>query len=50
LSGSGSAVYGIFDAAEPAQIAARKLAEAGTDALAAKTLTRQEYWRGMFEN
>jgi 4-diphosphocytidyl-2-C-methyl-D-erythritol kinase len=49
LSGSGSAVYGLFPAPESAQDAAQKLASNGTAALAGGTLMRQEYWRGIFD-
>jgi 4-diphosphocytidyl-2-C-methyl-D-erythritol kinase len=48
LSGSGSAVYGLFATVESAQAAAQKLAGSGVVALAGTTLTRPEYWRGMF--
>jgi 4-diphosphocytidyl-2-C-methyl-D-erythritol kinase len=48
LSGSGSTVYGLFDSAEQAQAAAQKLVEGGTTAYTASTLTRQQYWRGIF--
>jgi 4-diphosphocytidyl-2-C-methyl-D-erythritol kinase len=49
LSGSGSAVYGLFTTAESAQAAVQKLAKTGTAALAGVTLTRPEYWRRIFE-
>jgi 4-diphosphocytidyl-2-C-methyl-D-erythritol kinase len=48
LSGSGSAIYGLFDSPEKAQEAARKLNEDGIRAFAAATLTREQYWRGIF--
>lgn len=49
LSGSGSALYGLFSSVEAAQKAADKLNENGTKALATSTLPRAEYWRSMFE-
>jgi 4-diphosphocytidyl-2-C-methyl-D-erythritol kinase len=49
LSGSGSAVYGLFTTAESAQAAAQKLASNGTVTLAGTTLTRPEYWSGIFD-
>jgi 4-diphosphocytidyl-2-C-methyl-D-erythritol kinase len=45
LSGSGSALYGLFDSRENAAEAARKLERAGTRAVVTRTLTRQEYWK-----
>jgi 4-diphosphocytidyl-2-C-methyl-D-erythritol kinase len=49
LSGSGSAIYGLFESAEQAQAAVQKLGEHGVPAVSATTLTREQYWRGMFE-
>jgi len=49
LSGSGSAVYGLFASKEAAQKAAQKLIAGGTHALATTTLTRREYWRKIFK-
>jgi 4-diphosphocytidyl-2-C-methyl-D-erythritol kinase len=48
LSGSGSALYGLFSSTEAAQKAADTLNKNGTKALATSTLTRAEYWRSMF--
>ncbi len=48
LSGSGSTVYGLFASAELAKAAAQKLVEGGITAYPASTLTRPQYWRGMF--
>jgi 4-diphosphocytidyl-2-C-methyl-D-erythritol kinase len=48
LSGSGSAVYGLFATAEKAQAAANSLQADGTTALAGSTLSRREYWRDLF--
>jgi 4-diphosphocytidyl-2-C-methyl-D-erythritol kinase len=46
LSGSGSAVYGLFASQDRATAAARKLAAAqGTRAVVTTTLTRQQYWK-----
>jgi 4-diphosphocytidyl-2-C-methyl-D-erythritol kinase len=49
LSGSGSTLYGLYESAEAAQSAARKLTEAGFASTASQTLTRQQYWREMFD-
>jgi 4-diphosphocytidyl-2-C-methyl-D-erythritol kinase len=49
LSGSGSALYGLFPTAEAAQKAAAKLSGGGVPAQATSTLTRAEYWQKMFE-
>jgi len=50
LSGSGSALYGLFSTAEAAQKAAAKLNhEEGVPAQATSTLTREQYWKQMFE-
>jgi len=45
LSGSGSAIYGLFSSRELAAAAAARLREKGTPALATMTLTRQQYWK-----
>ena len=44
LSGSGSAVYGLFDSREKASAAVRKLAAQDTRAVVTSTLTRRQYW------
>jgi 4-diphosphocytidyl-2-C-methyl-D-erythritol kinase len=49
LSGSGSAVYGLFKSQDQAKKAATRLSAAGVSAIAAKTLTRREYWSRLFE-
>ena len=45
LSGSGSALYGIFDSPEAAEQAAAALRAKGIEARTTRTLTRQEYWK-----
>jgi 4-diphosphocytidyl-2-C-methyl-D-erythritol kinase len=45
LSGSGSAIYGLFESREKASAAAKKLGKAGVPAVATTTLTRRQYWK-----
>jgi len=45
LSGSGSAIYGLFESRRSAVAAAEKLGQAGTRALVTTTLTRRQYWK-----
>jgi 4-diphosphocytidyl-2-C-methyl-D-erythritol kinase len=45
LSGSGSAVYGLFDSRDKAAAGVRKLAQRGTKAVLTSTLTRRQYWK-----
>jgi 4-diphosphocytidyl-2-C-methyl-D-erythritol kinase len=45
LSGSGSAIYGLFDSQQKAAAAAKKLIRQGTRALVTSTLTRRQYWK-----
>ena len=45
LSGSGSAIYGLFGSQEKASAAAKKLSRAGIPAAVTSTLTRQQYWK-----
>ena len=49
LSGSGSALYGLFSSAQAAQKAADKLNHDGVKAQSTTTLGRAEYWQTMFE-
>lgn len=44
LSGSGAAVYGLFDARSAAAAAVRKLERQGTRAVLTSTLPRRQYW------
>jgi len=45
LSGSGSAVYGLFQGKAAAEKAATRLRKNGVPAQATVTLTRQQYWK-----
>jgi len=45
LSGSGSAVYGLFDSGTRAERAASRLRKQGITAQATTTLTRRKYWK-----
>jgi 4-diphosphocytidyl-2-C-methyl-D-erythritol kinase len=49
LSGSGSAIYGLFRSRVAAQKAAAKLRKSGTPAQATTTLTREQYWKRIFD-
>lgn len=49
LSGSGSAVYGLFRARVKARRAAARLKSDGVPALATSTLTRRQYWERVFD-
>jgi len=49
LSGSGSAIYGLFTSREAAVKAAARLREGGTPAVATSTLTRPLYWNQIFD-
>jgi 4-diphosphocytidyl-2-C-methyl-D-erythritol kinase len=48
LSGSGSAVYGLFADKQTAAKAAKSLTDQDVPALATTTLTREQYWKEMF--
>ncbi len=45
LSGSGSAIYGLFDSRQKAVAAAKKLDREGTRAVITRTLTRRRFWK-----
>lgn len=49
LSGSGSALYGLFDSVEQAGKATGNLNSNGVTAIATKTLTRAQYWETIFD-
>ena len=49
LSGSGSALYGLFPSREAARAAVERLRRQGWAAQATVTLTRREYWRRIFD-
>ncbi|HEY1462975.1 MAG TPA: 4-(cytidine 5'-diphospho)-2-C-methyl-D-erythritol kinase [Terriglobales bacterium] len=49
LSGSGSALYGLFATRAAAEKAAARLSRTGVAAVATATLTRQQYWKRMFD-
>lgn len=49
LSGSGAALYGLFDSPDVAERAAQRLQQRGLAAQATSTLPRREYWRQMME-
>jgi 4-diphosphocytidyl-2-C-methyl-D-erythritol kinase len=49
LSGSGSAIYGLFASRPSAAKAVARLRKAGTPAVATTTLTRQQYWKKIFD-
>ncbi|MBV9573134.1 MAG: 4-(cytidine 5'-diphospho)-2-C-methyl-D-erythritol kinase [Acidobacteriales bacterium] len=48
LSGSGSAIYGLFGSHQTAKAAAVRLQDRGIDAVFTTTLTRQQYWKRFF--
>jgi 4-diphosphocytidyl-2-C-methyl-D-erythritol kinase len=49
LSGSGSAVYGLFRNRNGAEKAASRLRKHGVPATVTTTLTRPQYWKGIFD-
>ncbi len=49
LSGSGSALFGLYRTGEAAAAAEARLKEAGVRSLRTRTLPRDEYWRTMVE-
>ncbi|WP_446745500.1 4-(cytidine 5'-diphospho)-2-C-methyl-D-erythritol kinase [Silvibacterium acidisoli] len=50
LSGSGSALFGLYPNLEAAELAEQRLAKAGIRSLRTKTLLRQEYWASLIES
>ena len=50
LSGSGSALFGLYRTAEESCAAAKRLAERKIPALETKTVARGEYWRDMVDS
>jgi len=48
LSGSGSALFGLYQSAEDARAAQQRVQGSGTEAILTETLTRAEYWARMF--
>jgi 4-diphosphocytidyl-2-C-methyl-D-erythritol kinase len=48
LSGSGSALFGLYASAEAADRAARRIRDRGIVALRTETLPREQYWRTMW--
>jgi len=49
LSGSGSALYGLFRTRDAAKRAVAKLKKAGVPAHATSTMTRRQYWKRIFD-
>jgi 4-diphosphocytidyl-2-C-methyl-D-erythritol kinase len=49
LSGSGSALYGLFRTRTAAVKAATRLRQEGIPAQATATVTRQQYWKNIFD-
>ncbi len=49
LSGSGSAIYGLFASRPSAAKAVARLRKSGIPAVASTTLTRQQYWKKIFD-
>jgi 4-diphosphocytidyl-2-C-methyl-D-erythritol kinase len=49
LSGSGSALYGLFARGAGAEQAAARLRKTGIPAVATRTLTRRQYWKRIFD-
>jgi 4-diphosphocytidyl-2-C-methyl-D-erythritol kinase len=47
LSGSGSAVYGLFESKKKAETGAAALTKIGTPATVTSTLARPQYWKKM---
>jgi 4-diphosphocytidyl-2-C-methyl-D-erythritol kinase len=49
LSGSGSAIYGLFCSRASAEKAAAKIRKQGIRAITTSTLTRRQYWKKIFD-
>ncbi len=49
LSGSGSALYGLFESAAAAQKAVERLGKNAIPAVVTRTLRRQQYWKRIFD-
>ncbi len=49
LSGSGSALFGLYRTAEDSRAAMERLAAQGIAAYETRTVGRQEYWRTMID-
>jgi 4-diphosphocytidyl-2-C-methyl-D-erythritol kinase len=49
LSGSGSALFGLYKSQADARAAQYLVQESGTRAILTETLSRREYWRAMFD-
>jgi 4-diphosphocytidyl-2-C-methyl-D-erythritol kinase len=49
LSGSGSALFGLYQSEAEARAAQYRVQENGTRAILTETLSRREYWKAMFE-
>jgi 4-diphosphocytidyl-2-C-methyl-D-erythritol kinase len=49
LSGSGSAIFGLFASREAARKASARLRKSGIPAVATTTLTRPQYWKKIFD-
>jgi len=48
LSGSGSALFGLYKSQADARAAQQRVQQAGTRAILTETLPREAYWHGMF--
>ena len=48
LSGSGSALFGLYRSEEGARAAQQRVRSSGTEAILTETLPRAEYWARMF--
>ena len=48
LSGSGSALFGLYRSEQEAKVAQQRVQSSGVQALLTETLPRTEYWERMF--